>query len=244
MDQERFDELARHVASVLSRRRLLRGALGAAAGISFAALDLDQADAACDRQCRRRCKTGCSNLRRKAKRLCERACKECGGDFDQICSEEGPFGPVNITCCAAGTFCVFGPGICCAEGVEVCFSPDGDATCCEPGTFCDFNTGQCGPPAECTAESGCLGGTCGLGCFCVSSVEGVGACVNGLFANCQATPCETSAECGEGGVCVDVTSDMCCGEGNPSPRVCFPPEGLCGASGVTAASQSDPGWRR
>lgn len=243
MDEQRFDDLTRHVANVLSRRRVLRGALGGLVGIALAGLGLEQAEAACDRECKRRCKIGCSSLRRKAKQVCQRACRECGGDFDRVCSAEGPFGPIDILCCQVGTFCVFGAGICCAEGTEPCFSPDGDAICCDPGTFCDFATGQCEPPAECTAESGCLGGVCGLGCFCVSSVEGVGACLNSAFANCDGDPCESSADCGEGGFCVDVTSDMCCG-GNPSPRVCIPPEGLCGATGITAANQTEPGWHR
>ena len=135
--------------------------------------------------------------------------------------------------------CVFGAGICSENGTEPCFGPEG-ATCCPVGTFCDFETGQCGPPAVCGPESGCFGGTCAIGCFCVSNVEGDrGACVSGEFANCDAPQCTSSAECGEGGLCVDATE--CCGF---PTQVCFPPEAICepGGGGAGLSPAGAPGW--
>jgi hypothetical protein len=112
---------------------------------------------------------------------------------------------------------------------------------------CERNR-RCCPivPPPCGPNSGCLGGPCDNAgdCFCVSSVEGVGACVSDFFANCDAEPCESSDDCPNGGLCVDVTSEQCCG-GSPSSAVCFPPQSICGV-GIAVASgrrSSRAGWR-
>ena len=240
MDGRRFDELTKTLAVGISRRNLVRGAIGSSFAAVMAALGRETAQA---KPKPKTCKVGCAGLPGKQEKACEKACKACGGDFNRVCTKDGPFGPTDITCCPTGTFCVFGAGVCCDEGTEPCFGPTGDATCCAAGTFCNFATGQCEPPANCGPESGCLGGACAAGCFCVSSVEGDGACVNGEFAQCTAPPCDTSADCGPGGTCVDVTSDMCCG-GAPSARVCFPPEAICQTDGVGRAANTTPGWHR
>jgi hypothetical protein len=235
MDANQFDRLTRTFADPRSRRSVVKGILGGGAAMVAAALGIAPTDAAPKPKT---CKVGCSGFNRQAKSACEKACKECGGNFDQVCTEDGPFGPTAFICCTEGTVCVFGAGICCNEGTEVCFGPDG-ATCCPDGTFCNFDTGECGPPAVCDATSGCLGGTCASGCFCVSSVEGDGACVSGEFANCDAPPCASSADCG-GGVCVDATD--CCGV---PTVICFPPEGICqpGAMSPTSGRGTAPGWK-
>jgi len=252
MDPTRFDALTRQLSDSRTRRGVLGGAL---AGILVRMLGATETEAR--RKSRKehtakteakpkRCDVGCASLKAQAKSACKKACKACGGNFDQVCPTDGPFGPTAFTCCPSGTFCVFGAGVCCTEGTEPCFKPDGSATCCAVGTFCDLTTGMCNPPAVCTAAAGCLGGICGLGCFCVSSVEGTGACVNAEFANCDAPPCDTSADCGAGGVCVDVTSDSCC-QGVPSARVCFPAEGLCGAGTARAGTRRGaevPRWHQ
>lgn len=232
MDGSRFDDLTRTLAAGASRRRVL-GALG---GLAAAVLGRGPAQAAPSN-----CAVGCANLKGPQKAACGQACRQCGGDFNRVCVAEGPFGPTGFTCCPAGTFCVFGPGICCPEGADVCFDADGNATCCPEGTFCDVETGQCGPPAACDAASGCFGGACAQGCFCVTDTEGQGACVSGAFADCGAPPCETSAECGDGGHCVDATE--CCG--GPT-RVCFPAEAVCqpGGTGGAASRTGAPGWHR
>lgn len=238
MDGERFDVLTKLFVTRATRRGVLGGLFGGAAALVGAALGQNPTLAAPKPKT---CKVGCSGFNRQAKTACERACKECGGDFNRVCTEDGPFGPVSFTCCPTGTFCVFGAGLCCTEGTEPCFGPDGSASCCEEGTFCDFETGQCGPPAICDANSGCLGGTCATGCFCVTDTEGQGACVNAEFANCGAQPCETSADCGEGGHCVDASADECCA--TPT-RICFPAEAICrtGGTGGAAGQRTAPGW--
>ncbi|MEA2512294.1 MAG: hypothetical protein QOJ59_1781 [Thermomicrobiales bacterium] len=244
MDGHRFDDVTRLFAAGLPRRRFLRAALGALAGAAATAIRPGQTGAACGTRCRHQCSLGCSSLPSRQRLACRRACIGCDGDFERVCFAQGPFGPVDLTCCPEGTFCVFGAGVCCNEGADVCFGEDGPF-CCPGGTFCNFETGQCEPPAECGAESGCFGGICGLGCFCVSSVEDVGACIKGEFANCGGDPCVASADCGEGGLCVDVTSDQCC-PGGPSERVCVPAEAICdrgGGVGVREAGTA-PGWHR
>jgi len=62
------------------------------------------------------------------------------------------------------------------------------------------------------------------------------------FFSCEAPQCESSADCGEGGICVDVADGNCCGpEGG---RVCIPAEARCeiGGLGGNATQSTTPGW--
>ena len=144
----------------------------------------------------------------------------------QACAFE-PKGPRQAACRQACKQCG-------GSTINVCFGET--IQCCPPGTLCDgFG---CVPPATCDATSGCFGGLCGPDCFCVSSVEGDGACVSAAYADCFAAPCETSDDCG-GGFCVDATE--CCG--GPT-KVCFPAEATCAASGARGGTaNSAPAWR-
>jgi hypothetical protein len=169
------------------------------------------------------CAVLCANQPGPRKAACKQACRQCNNDPTSVCQH---FQTGQLTCCPEGDICA--EGICCVSFDQLCFGTNG-VTCCPEDPFCDFATGECGPPAVCGPESGCLGGTCAAGCFCVSSFEGDGACVDGAFTNRDAQQCETSAGCG-GGVCVDAT-DCCPG----SVQVCFPPEAICATDGAGAA---------
>jgi hypothetical protein len=226
MDDRRFDEFTKAFSTGVSRRTVVRGFVAGISGAALAALGRS-AEAA-----PKTCTVGCAGLPGPRKAACKQACRECGGDFDRVCFEEGPFGPVNFVCCPEGTFCVGGTGACCPVGTEPCFGPDG-VTCCPEGTFCDFETGAClplticpsGEPAENCAASVLTDcdptGACGLvddvdnGCTCIERICGA--------------PCGSSADCG-GGPCVEVPG--CC----PDTRFCAIP---CGEGGAGAEAT---GW--
>lgn len=228
-----FDRLTKVLAGGVSRRRVILGGLSAVVSGTVAALSRGAA-AAPTRGGPGPCAVYCADQPGPRKADCLQACRQCGSDPSQVCHN---FETSDFACCPEGQDC-FG-GICCSSPDQVCFGTNGPV-CCPDGTFCDFNTGECGPPAVCDATSGCFGGTCAAGCFCVTTVEGDGACVSNAFANCDATPCTISDECG-GGVCVDATE--CCGI---ETKVCFPPEGICqpGATSGAAGTTATRGWSR
>ena len=174
-------------------------------------------------------------------------CNPYSGECVTGCGEgrEPCLGPTGLTCCGEGESCA-GEGVCCTEDSQPCSGSTG-TTCCGEGTICNTfeGTGECVTPAVCGPTLGCYGGQCAPFCFCVSTVEGTGACVSEGFANCFAQPCETSTDCGTGGLCVDVTSSECCA-GSPSPRICFPADALCEAGTTGAGNQrraGTPGWQ-
>ena len=144
MDPTRFDDLTRALAGPGSRRSLLTTMGASLAAFVGTALGRSPVEAAPFKAC----KIGCSSFNRQAKVACEKACRECAGNIDAVCADEGPFGPVGFTCCPEGTFCV-GDGVCCAEGTEPCFGPGG-VTCCGEGAVCDLS-GTCCVPTP-TAE--------------------------------------------------------------------------------------------
>lgn len=227
MDGHRFDQLTKSLSAGMSRRGLVRGAVASIAGLALTAVGR-RAGAAPNS-----CSVGCANLKGPQKAACRQACQQCNGDFNRVCFEFGPFGPINFVCCSEGTFCVAEAGVCCPTGTQPCFGPEG-VTCCPEGTFCNFDTGQCadltfcptGEPAEnCFAgiTTDCAEGACALAddvdsdeCQCIERACG--------------DPCASSADCG-GGPCVEVPG--CC----PDLRFCATP---CGATGTTIRSA---GWR-
>jgi hypothetical protein len=239
MDGSRFDNLTKTLAAGVSRRGVVRGALGGLAGAALAALGRKSAEAQPKGGPANECKVGCSGFNRQAKVACERACRECGGDIDRVCADFGPFGPTAFVCCPPGTFCA-GEGVCCEEGTEPCFQPDGSVTCCPAGTFCDFETGACTP--DCTAEHNfCTGtpGRCGDDPDCICSNTSVGIVCHHL--SCAAcADCASDAECrdqGFGAASVCIPSDDCCGGGSSCLTPC---DQACDA-GVTSARQRSYG---
>jgi hypothetical protein len=238
MDANRFDGLARSLAGTRSRRGVVKGLVGGAAAVGGAALGRVPVEAAPKPKT---CKVGCSGFNRQAKTACEKACKECGNNFDRVCTEDGPFGPTAFVCCAEGTFCVFGEGICCPDDAAVCFDDQGNATCvdCGPGEFPDPNQGcACVPFPTCEAEApeNCAAGVfvdCDPDgfCACVENVDGGKACVERA---CTFEPCTTGADCSNG-PCI-IIPDCCDG----SAGFCGVP---CGNAGAGARSAGG-GWQR
>jgi|GEM_PF-4898907 len=229
MEGDRFDDLTRALGNGTTRRRVIRTlAAGTAAAIAtvFGRGSVDAAPMP------RACKVGCAGFNRQRKVACEKACKECGGNFDQVCTTEDQFGPSAFTCCLEGTFCVSGEGVCCEAGTNPCFVPDGFTACCPAGTFCDFDTGEC--PAVALCPSGEPAENCAAGielscgdtgqCAQVINVDGGCTCVERA---CSFIPCTTGADC-ETGLCVDIPG--CCGE--PNLFCGFP----CGTEVITAQS--------
>jgi hypothetical protein len=158
---------------------------------------------------------GCAGLPGPQKAACTQACRKCGGDFDRVCFEEGPFGPASFVCCPEGTFCVGGTGQCCEEGTEPCFGPSGELTCCPEGTFCNFDVGQCEELTLC--PTGEPADNCIAGVFTDCDEAGLCGLVDAADADacqciertCTEIPCATDADCAEsGGVCVTVPG--CC----------------------------------
>jgi hypothetical protein len=85
-------------------------------------------------------------------------------------------------------------------------------------------TGACAP--ACAGSDACIslyGGCGGSGlCFCATTVESVGLCLDVDLVACG-TGCHTSAECGDGAVCVQTD---CCSK-KTAPSVCVPLSAKC-----------------
>jgi hypothetical protein len=197
MDGQRFDELTKALAAGVSRRRFVGIAASGVAAV--AALFRREAGAAPSR-----CAVGCAGLPGPQKAACTQACRRCGGDFDRVCSEFGPFGPTSFTCCPEGTFCNFELGVC--EALTIC--PTGETA---ENCFADITT-NCGE-----------GGVCALvehadaqDCVCVER-------------ECTFIPCTTDADCTEsGGVCATIPG--CC----PETTFCAIPCGSAAATSTAA----------
>ena len=180
MDGQRFDELTRKLAATVSRRGMLRTLAGgvAAAGMALSRRGSSAAPNACA--------VGCAGLPGPQKAACKQACNKCGGDFDRVCSEFGPFGPINFVCCPEGTVCDQFTGEC----VEVTLCPTGEpAENCAAGIETNCGEGDvCALVDDADAED----------CQCVERI-------------CTGVVCTTDADCTEsGGVCVTIPG--CCPE--------------------------------
>lgn len=78
----------------------------------------------------------------------------------------------------------------------------------------------CGGADACTSPFGGCGGS-GF-CFCATTVDGVGLCLDVDLVACG-TPCRTSQECGSGAACVQVD---CCSK-KTAQAVCVPLNAKC-----------------
>jgi hypothetical protein len=234
MEHERFDQLTKRVAAGATRRSILRTMVGGAAALLGTAIGRESTEAKPKGGPGDPCKVGCAGFNRQAKTACEKACKECGGNFDRVCTTEGPFGPTAFTCCATGTFCV-GDGVCCPEGAEPCFDDQGNATCCPTGTFCNFDIGACEPIQLTTCPTGETAENCAAGVETSCDPDGFCALVDDVDNGCACIeracgePCTSSDDCG-GAPCVEAQG--CCGG-----TFCAIP---CGAGGD--GSRTAGGW--
>ena len=178
MDAQRFDALARAMASGSTRRQTLRLAGGGLAGALLAAVGL--AEAAAQDLCKppgARCRRGgdcCSGLCRKRKGATRGRCRDCPSGTKPCAGSCIPAGD----CCTAAD-CTALSGQTCQGGVCAC--PPGTAACA--GTCC---AGCC--DVERLGGTMCVPGTAPAAC-------GTGGQV------CQACPRETRHAC-TAGVCV------------------------------------------
>ena len=189
MEPQRFDTLVTALGRGASRRHLLRrllaGAMaGAALGSGTVAWDGSRRGAAA---APKPCSIGCAGLSGPQKAASKQACRACGGDFDRVCIEEGPFGPTNFVCCPEGSVCDF-EGSC----IEVTICPSGEpADNCTADVFTDCGLvddvddgctciqRSCGAP--CTSSADCAGAAC---------VSVPGCCPDDTFC---AVPCDATA---------------------------------------------------
>ena len=89
--------------------------------------------------------------------------------------------------------------------------------CCRSEEVC--LGGRCRAKGPC-GDAPCLGKRCGSDedfCFCTSSVEGIGFCLDGFAASCtRYEPCTSSRQCPDG-LCL-ATADCCGGKNLCVPR--------------------------
>lgn len=166
MDQERFDQLTRTLASGVSRRRMMRGITGTALGGLLASVGIADAGAK-------------PKTKEKTKEKCTAPNTTCGNGncctSSEVCSNgeclvapnpgpvcipgaqcfpiDGPIpcgcnGDGSTTCCAETQF---DDGVCCpvdeAGQASCCFLVTADGAtpvgCCPAGTDCDQTVGLC-----------------------------------------------------------------------------------------------------
>jgi hypothetical protein len=232
MDDRRFDDLTRRLASGNSRRQVLKTMAGGALGGLAGALGLGRAGAAgcnTDAECARgetcdsatgRClRRGGGNGRPANQNQTQSqsvgiaaACTsdvECAPNetcVDFVCIPRGGGGQ-----CVRGSTCT-SDATCC--GGEVCDTLN--QVCVSAGGPCTNDTGTCFDSLDCCGNEECVGGLCqqtaggcAPGAVCAVDAECCGGqvCVNSTCAQAART-----AGCPEGqvrcnGVCVDISSD-------------------------------------
>jgi len=195
--ENRFDEMAKAMASSVSRREALRRVAGGFAGAALASLGLSRGRAwgdgnpnkgndACAHWCHDVAFPGpgpdagkCTSAAAKGKG----PCYECGP------AAVGPHGPICAgVCCGANQSCV--NGACVSNGSCVCVA--GGA--CVGGIPVGFSTCGSGAPGSCN---------------CGATIEGNAACFNNA-AGCG-QECTASTDCAANEVCVTRT---CCQGGS------------------------------
>ena len=233
MDGRRFDDLTKALAGGATRRRVLRGALGGAAGAVLALLGRGRgAEAGPPRP------AGATCIRNEhcASGVCDPRTRRC------TCTP--------VTACPAGQTCGTAPDGC---GQTLTCGP----ACCQP-TTCAAAGKNCGPLdagcgvqlqcGECTAPLTCGGGVQAGVCGCTPEPDATfctpGIC-NRPTNNCGQTVvcgCTDRQTCSDGTCCgaiyqsCDPANDDCC-----NASVCKAVDGAnvcCGVSGVSPCNAS------
>jgi hypothetical protein len=190
MDEQRFDELSKKLATSVSRRQALRIMGTTAVGGLGALFGARGAFAHHNAQCR---DVG-DNCRSNAE-CCDRVCL----DFHCVCPGGTVLCPGTNEClpeCSGPR--VFNPDTCqceCPEGTSAC----GEFSCCAPDSPCCGSTFCCPPQTTCCVGSGFL--TCCPPGYTCNQQQGC------LPAFCQ-TPgqsCFVTSQCGQGCTCVGAT---------------------------------------
>ncbi len=239
MDQQRFDDLTRALATGTSRRRMLRGLTGGVLGGVLGLAGLQEASAACrviDQKCD--ANNPCCKGAKCANRHC--VCKTAAG-------YEACLGPgsrcINTNtdeahCGACFTPCP--PTATCVDGACVC--PNGTTPCngqCVNTLTDENNCGSCGyicPDRGVCAEGGCFCPTPSYYCQNVDVCCGPGqACSTTSPTGCCAyfpdNPCSTASPCCRPNDTCSSTTGLCCT--NPGDY-CYSPGQCC--SGVCTSN--------
>ena len=139
MDGARFDSLTKSLTTGSSRRRLLRGAIGAAAAGLFGAIGAERAAAGC-----RRNGTVCSTA--KPSQCCSGYCDENANPSRGVgkCAPRPTGPPCNKVTCKRSEFC-------CNESCSICALRGGACTqqACDDGGGQPCNKVTCGPGEYC-----------------------------------------------------------------------------------------------
>jgi hypothetical protein len=212
MDGDRFDALARSLATSHPRRTVLRGVFGGAAGGMLSLVGRSGADAD----------------------LCKPLEKQCKKDV-QCCSGHcapSPSGSISTAhsdsiCCAAGKV-QYPVGICCTP-----------TTCAAAGATCGTipdgcgGTLSCGP---CTAPQTCGGGGIANVCGCTPTTCAAQGATCGTISN----TCGGTLPCGscDAGACLICTDDHTCASICTGGRVCCG-GGACGLADGTPGCAGD-----
>lgn len=218
MDPDRFDTLARKVATGTSRRRVVTGIVAGLAAPRLPGLAGDVGAATCKKTgkpCDRNSDC-CDHAECPGNKCrCKKGFKDCNRKCYNLDTDEKHCGRCD-TKCGAGERCCDGD----------CVDLDTD----------DGNCGSCGNP--CADTEGCVGGTCvvppggcppgadncdgtpptqcgvGAGCLCAQSTEGATMCgqpIDGVFCGACATTDDCLGEHGPGTFCAATGSTFCCG---------------------------------
>lgn len=232
MDDSSFDALARMVATVTSRRSLLRRLAGGAVGALAlgATPTISEAAKVHCRPAGYRCNSTemcCEGLICGTDHTCRPGLggSGCGGDFADCGSDSD---------CCSGYACTQGYCSTCSGAGGFCDNYNGLIICCNGLTCSSNGTCLCRNQGErCSGDSDCCGTL-----VCGSS----GVCVGGSVG----APCGSSADCTRGltccsGICADLQSDAknCGSCGNACSQQTGGSVPVC--AGGTCGIQCNPG---
>ncbi len=223
MDGTRFDELTKALASNVSRRRLVRGAVGGAMGALGAALggrgtSAEHTTTACARYTGL-CSVSCCCTTAGAQCVCYSRdncrclCPE-GASFDYatnacVCTETGQ-APCGGVCCPAAP----------ANATAACTNGQCDVACQQGYQLCG---------GQCTSTACPTGATFSLAtCGCVCTATGQAPCGTGAAATCACEvaygeACDQNTDCQAGSVCrpPDTRFDQTCTTTGPGGACCL-----------------------
>ena len=233
MDGHRFDDLTRALAAGTSRRRVLKGLLGGAAGAALGSLGLGRGAAAAPRP------VGATCIRADhcASGLCDQRTRRCvcppglaacnGACLDPVAFRTDPAncgacgagcpGAANATATCAGGACA----TVCLPGFKRC-APTGpclpETVCCVPADCPPPTAGTCQGTPTCAANAcGFVPAASGTVCRAAGGVCGAAEVCDGVSLTCPtdlAAPDNTSCGTGQiccGGACVSNTTTANCG---------------------------------
>jgi len=207
MTSERFDDVARQLATTQgSRRQLLKAFVAGAVAMVVAGRGRVSAQAVST--AKTTCAAFCDQVFGPGTPLA----KQCRTDAESdsgLCYTCGPKSP-------GGT-----KPICCTRNLEGFCT--GNASCCATGTTCVNGVCQtaCPPSDVCTTgNSTCPGAPCqgDPSCICTVSAEGCPVCVHAAICTDLALPCVATSDCAQLGSNFICATTTCCAAGICVPR--------------------------